>query len=81
LSRVFILLNTVLIEKINQEICTPSTTFNFNLKFTKKSGSIPVPGKMIDIEDMINCYHDKELGYKIKAFFEKRNLEAQIKTI
>jgi hypothetical protein len=81
MTRVFILLNTGLIEKINREICTPSTRFDFKLKFTKKSDSIPVPGKMIDVADMINSYHDKELGHKIKAFFENKNLEAQIKTI
>jgi len=81
MTRVFVLLNTGLIEKINKEICTPSTAFSFTQKFSKKSRSISVPGKMIDVADMIRSYHEKELGYKIKAFFEKKNLEAQIKTI
>jgi hypothetical protein len=81
ITMVFILLNTDLIKKIDSKVCAPSTTFDFSLKFSKKSRSLPVPGKMIDVADMINSYHEKELGHKIKAFFEKKNLEAQIKTI
>lgn len=81
MTRVFVLLNTGLIEKINKEICTPSKSFSFTQKFSKKSRSISVPGKMIDVADMIRRYHEKELAYKIKAFFEKKNLEAQIKTL
>jgi hypothetical protein len=81
ITRVFILLNDELIEKINRDVCTPSTRFNFNLKFSNKSVSLPVPAKMIDVADMLRNYHEKELEYKIKAFFEKKSLEAQIKTI
>ncbi len=81
ITRVFILLNTELIEKIDEKICKPSVTFGFSLKFPKTSGSIPVPNKMIDIKDLITSYHESELKHRIKAFFENKNIEAEIKTI